>query len=105
MASRALPRSRRAAGTVWLALLACAAWSGCISTPNLATLDTTPEAGEQTGQPPNPDAAAEEAAPPAIDAPAGDPAQAACIALCPAGGTCEAGTCVLTCPGIASCLT
>src|SRR4051812_38260546 len=94
-------RWRAAAASV--VLVASGAWGGCISAPNLFTVDAPNDAGEDA-VPAAQDGSAEAA--PAADALPDEAAQLACIAVCPAlGGTCEAGTCVLACPGIASCAT
>ena len=87
-------------GTGLLALVGCLGWAGCISSPNLGTLNdavTTPDGGDEL-------TATEDASgAPTEDAPTEDAAHAACVAACPAGGTCEGGTCVLACPGIVTC--
>ena len=79
---------------------ACVAWTGCISSPSLSTAnEPAADGGDDLS-----DAGAALEAAPAEDAPPDDAAHAACVAACPAGGTCEGGTCVLACPGIAGCM-
>jgi hypothetical protein len=104
MSERPFARPRLRAGAAIAAILACVAWGGgCISEPNLTTAGDLAEAGDEAvlSQDGSPEANTVDGA----VAPPDDPAQAACVAACPEGGTCEAGTCVLACPGLASCTT
>lgn len=88
-----------------LALLGTLAGGGCISSPNLGTVnDGVTRADGSDDLTATDDAAFNpEAAPPPDDASPDDPAHAACVAACPAGGTCDGATCVLACPGIVTC--
>lgn len=86
-----------------LALATCLAWAGCISSPNLTTAsEGAADGGDDLTALTDGGGTGDETAPVGDGAP-DDPAHAACVAACPAGGTCEGGTCVLSCPGILTC--
>ena len=85
-----------------LAITAFFAWAGCISSPTLTTANDVFASGDGGNLTSDDGGTAGETAP-ASDGSPDDPAHAACVAACPAGGTCEGGTCVLSCPGISTC--
>lgn len=105
MSRRPFARLRASAGTIALLMLvASLTTTSCITGPNLTTLTDAAEAGgSESGA--GADSGSEASAPGDDAAPLDDPAHAACLIACPTGGACEGGTCVLACPGIASCAT